>query len=199
MNFAIRPYHPSDIVTLYRICLLTGANGEDASTMYKDHEIVAHYYVGPYVVLEPDVCFTLTSDGVPCGYMIGTRDSIQFGERTDREWFPALRARYSLPAQEDHSPDARMIRAIHEGSRPEPELAAYPAHLHIDLLPFAQGQGWGRKLIQTFCGRLRELGVPAVHLGASKNNGRAVAFYDRVGFHRIAEDDGGILFGMHLR
>ncbi|MGW1607346.1 hypothetical protein ACWCQV_41735, partial [Streptomyces eurythermus] len=31
-----------------------------------------------------------------------------------------------------------------------PELAAYPAHLHIDLLPRWQGRGHGRRLLHTF-------------------------------------------------
>ena len=41
----------------------------------------------------------------------------------------------------------------------EPYAAEYPAHLHIDLLPELQGQGWGRRLIDTLVAALRERGV----------------------------------------
>lgn len=198
MTFSIRPSHPSDLCALYRVCLLTGDSGSDASQLYRDGELLGHFFVAPYVVLEPDLCFSLTQNGVPCGYMLGTRDSAAFSARTEQEWFPVLRERYPLPPAEDTSQDADMIRAIHRGYHPQPDLAAYPAHLHIDLLPPAQGQGWGRKLIETFLNRLRELSVPAVHLGVGARNARAIAFYERVGFQRIQAYRGSIAYGMRL-
>ena len=198
MTFMIRPYHPSDLCALYRVCLLTGDSGNDASHLYRDGELLGHYYVAPYAVFEPDLCFTLTQDGVPCGYMLGTRDSDAFSQRCEQDWFPVLRQRYPLPAPEDTSEDAGMIRDILRGYHPNPDMAAYPAHLHIDLLPAAQGQGWGRKLIETFLNRLRDLSVPAVHLGVGARNTRAIAFYEHVGFHRIQAHPGWIAYGMRL-
>ncbi len=54
------------------------------------------------------------------------------------------------------------------------EVDDYPAHLHIDLLPELQGQGFGRRLIDTLRGALAERGVAAVHLGMdAANTGRA--------------------------
>jgi ribosomal protein S18 acetylase RimI-like enzyme len=198
MTFSIRPFHPSDLCALYRICLLTGDSGSDASDLYRDGELLGHYYVAPYGMLEPDVCFTLTQDDVPCGYLLGTRDSAAFSTRCEKDWFPVLRQRYPLPAAEDTTQDGDLIRAIHRGYHPHPDLTAYPAHLHIDLLPTAQGQGLGRKLIETFLNRLRGLSVPAVHLGVGARNARAIAFYERVGFHRIQAYPGWIAYGMHL-
>jgi ribosomal protein S18 acetylase RimI-like enzyme len=198
MTFSIRPVHPSDLCALYRVCLLTGDSGSDASHLYRDGELLGHFYVAPYVILEPDVCFTLTQDGTPCGYMLGARDSTAFSTRCEQDWFPVLRARYPIPTGEDASQDAGMIRAIHHGYHPHPDLGDYPAHLHIDLLPAAQGQGWGRKLIETFASRLRELNVTAVHLGVGARNARAIAFYERVGFHAIQAYPGWIAYGMHL-
>jgi ribosomal protein S18 acetylase RimI-like enzyme len=198
MPFTIRPYHPSDLVALYRICLLTGDNGNDASQLYRDEELLGHYYVAPYVVLEPDLCFVLLNDGSPCGYVLGTRDSQAFQVRTEQEWFPVLRARYPLPAPDDQSRDANMIRHIHDGIDFDPNLGAYPAHLHIDLLPVGQGQGWGRAIMQTFLARLRELRVPGVHLGVGGRNTGAIAFYERMGFQALVRSEGGILFGMRI-
>ena len=74
----------------------------------------------------------------------------------------------------------------------------YPAHLHIDLLPDAQGRGAGRALIEAMAALLTERGVPGVHLNASKANTGAQAFYPRVGFEAIDEDEGSVTFGRRL-
>ena len=199
MQFEIRPYHPSDLVSYYRICLMTGDSGKNATGLYKDPDLIGHFYAGPYAVLEPDICFTLTCDENPCGYIIGAKDSIEFSGRCEKEWFPELRKRYSMPPETDDSPDAKIIRLIHKGQVVKEEVKDYPAHLHIDLLPAAQGQGLGRKIINTFTGRLKELNIPALHLEVGKRNEGAVKFYERVGFHRIKEYEYSIAFGMHLK
>jgi hypothetical protein len=38
----IRPYRQSDLDDLYRICLLTGANGGDASHLFTDPMLLGH-------------------------------------------------------------------------------------------------------------------------------------------------------------
>jgi ribosomal protein S18 acetylase RimI-like enzyme len=196
MQLKIRPYHSSDLTALYRICLLTGDNGKDASALYQDPDLLGHYYAAPYAVLEPDLCFVLTRDGVPSGYILGTRDSTMFAALCESEWFPCLRERYPLPEPDDNSHDAQIIRMIHQGRHCYDDVAAYPAHLHIDLLPIAQGQGMGRQLMQVFIGKLQELKVPGVHLGVGIANQGAIKFYERIGFHRVKELGKGIVFGM---
>lgn len=199
MQFEIRPYHPTDFISYYRICLKTGDSGKDATNLYKDPDLIGHFYAGPYAVLEPDVCFTLTCDDSPCGYIIGAKDSFAFSRRCEEEWFPELRKRYSMPPENDDTPDAKIIRLIHKGQIVKEEVKDFPAHLHIDLLPVAQGQGLGRKIINTFTDRLKELGVPALHLEVGKRNEGAVKFYERVGFHLVKEYEYSIAFGMHLK
>jgi GNAT superfamily N-acetyltransferase len=198
MEFKIRSYHSSDLVSLYRICLLTADSGKDASHLFSDPDLVGHFYAGPYGVLEPATCFTLTENGEPIGYIIGTPDSNKFYKTCEREWFPVLRERYSMPQPEDQSLDANIIRRIHEGHKPAEELSNYPAHLHIDLLPAAQGKGMGRKLINVFTNKLKELNVPALHLQVGKKNTGAVQFYAKVGFHIIKEYEYSIAYGMNL-
>ena len=144
MEFAIRPYHPTDLYSLYTICLRTADSGRDASPLYRDPELMGHLFAAPYAVAEPELCFILTADGTPSGYVLGTRDTLAFTRWCATEWFPALRARYPLPAPDDVSPDARAIRDIHRGEPGHAEIIAdYPAHLHIDILPVGQGQGLG--------------------------------------------------------
>lgn len=198
MSFNIRPYHPSDLTALYRICLKTGNSGTDATGLYKDPDILGQFYAAPYAVLEPELCFIATKEDIPSGYILGTRDSKNFYQQCEKEWFPVLRKRYPLPAIDDESPDARIIRLIHQGQVTHDDLVDYPAHLHIDLLPNLQGQGMGRKLIETFAQKLKVMGVAAVHLQVGKKNEGAVKFYKRVGFHIIKEYEFVIAFGMNL-
>lgn len=198
MTFAIRPYHPSDLTMLYRICLLTGDNGGDATAVYKDPDLLGHYYAGPYAVLEPALCFILTHHNVPCGYVLGTKDSAVFARRCEAEWFPPLRARYPLPDEADHSADANIIRLIHRGQGVDDSLSDYPAHLHIDLLPVAQGGGWGRKMLTHFFAALRQQGVPGVHLGVARINERAVGFYEHMGMTCLKEHPWGFVMGLIL-
>lgn len=197
-TFAIRPYHPSDLPDLYHICLGTGDAGQDGTHLYQDPYLLGHYYAAPYAVLEPDLSFVLTGDGVPVGYVLGARDTETFGKRCETEWFPPLRARYLLPPEDDTSRDAQMVRALHRGHQQQNEFADYPAHLHIDILPVGQGLGWGRRLIETLIDQMRSLSVPGVHLGVGGRNTRAIGFYEHVGFHRVKEAPWGLIMGMKL-
>ena len=199
MSFKIRNYHPSDLSMLYRICLLTGDSGKDASHIYKDPDLLGQFYAAPYAVLEPDLCFILTNDDRPCGYILGTRDSEKFFDRCEAEWFPVLRKRYPLPAEDDQSMEAKIIRRIHEGHKPAENTEGYPAHLHIDLLPESQGSGMGRRLTEVFIDKLKELNVPGLHLGVGKKNTGAVKFYEKIGFKKIGENEFAITFGMKFR
>jgi len=198
MRFEIRPYHQSDLVSLYRICLLTADSGGDASHLYNDPEIVGQFYAAPYAVFEPELCFVVTNAGKPCGYILGTKDSLNFSEQCENEWFPSLRNRYPLPEIDDQSYDARIIRLIHGGNPVKKELIDYPAHLHIDILPEAQGQGMGRRLMDVFCNKLKELKVKSVHLEVGKSNTGAIKYYEKIGYHRIIEYEYSIAFGKHF-
>lgn len=197
-TFDIRPYHPSDLTWLYRICLGTADAGEDATALYRDPDLIGHYFAAPYAVLEPQLSFVLTNNGRPCGYVLGASDTVTFGQRCESEWFPPLRARYPMPAAADQSEDAQMIRAIHRGHERTNEFPEYPAHLHIDILPEGQGNGWGRRMIETLTGQMRAFGIPGVFLGVGARNERAIGFYQHVGFHRIRTEEWGLILGMRL-
>ena len=194
MHFAVRPYLPSDFCAIYRICHLTSPAAADPAS---NAELHGHFYAGPYIHYEPDLCFVLTGDEEPCGYVLGTRDSTVFAARM-QEWLPPLRKRYPLRPPEDASHDAELIKCMHAGRSVNKELVAtYPAHLHIDLLPLAQGKKMGHKLMDAFLDRLTTLGVAGVHLGTNTDNTRAVAFYERAGFQSKA-NGGSALFTMRL-
>ena len=144
MKFKIRPYHPSDLTSLYRICLKTGDSGKDATELYTDPDLLGHIYAAPYAVFEPELCFVSTRIDKPLGYILGTKDSTKFFERCEKDWFPLIRNQYQLPAEEDNSVEAIIIRKLHQKFQTEPGLEEYPAHLHVDILP--EGQGFGLEI-----------------------------------------------------
>lgn len=195
--FEIRPYHPTDLTALYRICLQTGDNGNDASALFSDPDLLAHFYAGPYAVLSPELCFVLTQQGMPIGYVLGVRDSAEFAAACETGWFPPLRERYPLPSDADQSEDAGIIRLIHSGHS-DTAFSDYPAHLHIDILPEGQGHGFGRKLLEALFNQMRALNVPAVFLEVSNDNPRAIGFYERIGFEMLEKYPGATAYGMRL-
>ncbi|MDF9816624.1 GNAT family N-acetyltransferase [Streptomyces sp. SPB162] len=202
----IRPYRPTDLPALYDICVRTAQEGEDARPFYRDHELLGTLFAAPYARLEPELTFVKDDGrGNAVGYILGTADTSTFVKRFRGEWLPEVAGRYPTPADPapadpaaatpaPATPDEIMVDLLH---RPErmlvPELAPYPAHLHIDLLPDHQGAGHGRALMETFLAALATAGVPAVHLGMVTANVRARPFYDRLGFHEIAVADPGPL------
>ena len=198
----IRPYEPADLDDLYRICLLTGDAGADASDQFDDPNLLGHFWAAPYAVHEPDLAWVLADGpgggGGVVGYVLGTRDSVAFAGWMDSQWLPALRRQYPLPPAGDRSRDAAMIRMIHRGYAAPPFADDYPAHLHIDLLPAAQRHGHGRALMTTLLERLRTLRVPGVHLGVGRGNTGAIAFYQRLGFQLLHEHPWGLELGLRL-
>ena len=185
----IRPYLPSDFDAVYRVCLHTGDAGHDASHLIDDPAILGHLYVGPYVTLEPELAFVLEDEQGVCGYVLGALDSGAFFRRYREEWLPPLQARYPDPPGDPStwSPMERLYHHLHHPRAKFPaELADYPSHLHIDLLPRAQARGNGRRMMRRLLAALRERGSHGVFLGVSPKNHRAIAFYKKLGFMQLA-------------
>ncbi|WP_293912953.1 GNAT family N-acetyltransferase [Deinococcus sp.] len=180
----LRPYAPADLAAIYDICLRTGDAGEDARDHYHDPWVLGHRYAGPYIALEPGFAFVVDNGQRAVGYVLGVPDSLRFAAESEERWFSVLRPLYPRPDSTDKGRDAAAHRLIQAGYRaPLGEwLPRYPAHLHIDLLPEAQGQGLGRALMETLWAALRSVGVPGVHLGVGTLNPSALAFYRHLGF-----------------
>jgi GNAT superfamily N-acetyltransferase len=197
----IRAYRPGDEAALYDICLRTGDQGGDATGLFADPRLPGEVWVGPYLRLAPGFASVLV-DEAPVGYVLGTPDSLAFERGCERLVWPDLRARYPDPgpAPVPGEPgDARAARLIHHPWRTSPEIAArYPAHLHIDLLPVAQGRGFGRLLLQRLFTALHEAGAIGVHLGVAAANTRAYGFYRALGFDELRRWPGGVLMGRSL-
>jgi ribosomal protein S18 acetylase RimI-like enzyme len=193
-----------DLPYLYEICLKTGKAGEDASALFKDPYMLGQFYAAPYAFYPDSICFIAATDEQPQGYIVCAPDTEAFGKWLEKSWLPLLRERYPVPYPVEKAVsliESRMALAFHK-QHPAPEQpwqALYPAHLHIDLLKTIQGKGWGRLLMETLWAALVERKVPGLHLGVSKANTGALAFYKKMGFSVLEEDARVLTLGKDLR
>jgi ribosomal protein S18 acetylase RimI-like enzyme len=206
----IRPCEPGDLDALYRICLLTGDSGKDATALYDDPQLLGHFFAAPYALFQPSLAFVAEDAEGVGGYVLGALDTEAFEEQLERDWWPQLRARYPGPPAglppEEWTPDQFMAHVIHRPWRTPGQLTErYPSHLHIDLLPRMQGSGYGRRLTSTLTTALRDQGSRGVHLHVTHDNLRAAGFYRHLGFTELSATPGELpgptahVFTMDLR
>jgi len=191
---SIRPAVPEDCLAIARICLLTGDNGDDATGLFCDDAALADVFALPYLAGPGGFALVWDEGDGVVGYVLGTSDTVGFQEWFSDVWWPQRATReprtdgdaWLLP---DAADPRRTLGSV---------VGEYPAHLHIDLLPSAQGRGAGRALIEAACSLLADRGVPGVHLVAAAANAGAVAFYPRVGFAEASRDEGSVTFARAL-
>lgn len=195
----IRPYRRSDVDRLYEICLRTGAAGEDATELVEDPRLFGALYAAPYGVLEPEHALVIDDDsGAAIGYALGALDTRAFEARCEAEWWPPLRERHPVGGGGNHL-DQLLITMLHHPHLADDDVvAAYPSHLHIDLLPEAQGAGWGRRLMEHLQEALRADGSSGVHLGVSTRNEGALGFYAHLGYQELSRNAINHTLGLRL-
>jgi ribosomal protein S18 acetylase RimI-like enzyme len=203
----IRTARADDRAAAYHVCLKTGDHGRDGEPFYPDDpDALGRIFVGPYLAFEPELGLILEDGRGVCGYAFGALDSRAFYERYDREWRPALCASFPMPEGDPRNWTRSQV--VHSWYHqpdyfcPEP-YEAFPSHMHIDLLPRAQGRGFGRRMMEEVMERLGRHGSPGTHLGVSVLNTPALGFYHRLGFIELAragtDADGVVYLGRRFR
>lgn len=210
-DIEIRNVTVTDIPQLFKICLKTGDNGKNATSIFNDPYILGHYYAAPYALFAAETSYVAIDDstGLPAGYILGCTDTFRFNEQR-RIYLKSLE-KYVCENKDNKSESEANIKATiasdikkttekkeYNSEEEEYWINEYPAHLHIDLLPVLQGCGMGHKMMQTFLNNLRNLGVKGVHLGVGGENKPACAFYEREGFSILKQVDWGFWLGMKL-
>lgn len=191
-SYRLRSATPQDLPALYHVCLKTGDAGKDATHIQDDPDLLGQVFVGPYVMLEPGLAFTLDGPNGPAGYVLGVLDTREFNQRLKSEWLPGLQKQHADPGEEAeqwHGSDWVRHTLHHPFLELPPVLRPYPSHAHIDLLMEARGQGIGRHLMQTMLEELARRGSPGVHLQVSPKNSAAQAFYRNLGFVPLSSPD----------
>ena len=194
---SIRSYESRDLAAVREICVRTGYRGTDARGVMTDTALLPDAFAEPYVVHDPGLAFVADDGGTAVGYIIGADDTAEFARWYADSWLPVVAPKHAPPPASVDSFEDLIVSAMHNPDRMVlPELAGYPAHLHIDLLPGYQGRGFGRRLMDAFLAELRARGVARVHLGMDPANVRARPFYDKLGFTPIDVPGApGVYFG----
>lgn len=182
----IRRYRSDDLVALRKICVRTGAAGGDATGRWSSDELLPDLFLEPYVTASPEWTWVVDEGDGPLGYLVAVPSTRRFVNWWQHKWTPWFTERYPAP-EEPYSAEEQLVqRGYDPGTLLVPEVDEYPAHLHIDLLPSAQGRGYGRALIENvLIPSLAKAGVPGVHLGVEARNLAARGFYTAVGFEEL--------------
>jgi ribosomal protein S18 acetylase RimI-like enzyme len=179
---AIRLAQPSDETAILDICLRTADRGHDASGHYSDPRLPGLVWALPYVRLCPDNAFVLTRGDEVMGYCVATPDTEAYEERLETEWWARLRVELAGVSPQS-ADDNQVLAYISAAVRTPKNLTdAYPAHLHINVLPEMQKGGHGSALLRHQLEALAHAGVPGVHLGVDPRNHGVTKFYSKFGF-----------------
>lgn len=193
-DIRVRPYEPRDRATVRRICHLTGFMGEPADWMWRDQPSFADTFSGYYTDREPESALVAELDGQVVGYLLGCRDSrratnpaVVVGRHILRRGIafrPGTAAIIWRSVADVVGDLVRRRVSVHDYTFEDP---AFPAHLHINLLPEARGRGAGGRLVRRWLDQLRVAGVAGCHLQTMAENHDAVAFFEALGFRRTGD------------
>ena len=189
-SITVRPYRPGDRAAVRQICHFTGYMGDPISWQWRDRESFADTFSSYYTDREPESSLVAELDGQVVGYLLGCRRSALVGDPIQ----PIYRHLLGRGLLVRAGTAGVLWRSVRDGlvelahRRPlarELSDPAFPAHLHINLLPAARGQGVGRQLVSRWFATLVAEGVPGCHLATWAENAGAIAFFGSVGFRPL--------------
>jgi ribosomal protein S18 acetylase RimI-like enzyme len=188
-ELTIRPYAPADRKAVLRIAADTAAFGAPVEMFLDDRRLFGDAVYRYYVDYEPEHAWVAAAGGEVTGFLVGCADTRRRDRCVAQRIGPAvalnlLCMRYRVGRRTLRHAYAEVAAAVRR-EFPAVDLAAYPAHLHINLDARWRGQGAGRRLMEAFLGQLHALVVPGVHLRTTSLNTAAVALYTRLGFELL--------------
>lgn len=187
--YALRPCYESDRAYLYDLCLRTSRPASEATNLRENSAVVGDRWIGPYLSLPSCLAYVLEDNQGVCGYVLAAIDSRAFYRDLQSLYLPSIASKYTEPSGPRASwrlHDFLQHELLHPTFYIDDDLMSrYPAHLHIDLLPRAQNQGNGRRLVNLVLRNLQACGAAGVHLETHEDNGPLQRFYEKLGFTRL--------------
>lgn len=177
----VRNFEWKDRENLRKICVATSNFATDTQ---KQKNFLYYLYNDYYTEFEPESCFVLADDNDEAvGYVLCAKDFDTYYETFDKFFMPRI---VQLGFKYHFMTLSEIL--VHK-------IAAkkYPAHLHIDIMPDYQGQGYGRKLISALKNHLKELGIPYVMLSVGATNKGVIKFYEKNGFKGVKNFFGNMI------
>jgi ribosomal protein S18 acetylase RimI-like enzyme len=183
----IRETSMNDLHSLGQVAYKTGFFGASAERFFPDPELFADLWVLPYLRGDRRCSLVAERDGAVLGYILGSRHPGRYRRELHQTILGVvlpkiLRARYR-----NWTGALRYLARMTRYAGKHADKKHYPAHLHINLLPHARGQGLGRKLLERHLDCLKADGVPGVQLSTTLENEAAVRLYEAFGFRVLQQ------------
>ncbi len=193
----IRPATLNDLTDLYFVALKTGNSGSDATSQFRNDQMLGEVFVGPYVTHASETSNLLSESGKTVGYVLCVLDTDHIQNLCKKHWWPQLQIKYA--ELKKFSEDEWLVCEIFSPTpSPSEVLKDFPSHGHIDLLPQVQGKGWGRKMMVQMENQLKNLGSPGFHLRVSAYNKRGLKFYAALGYTELLRRGDEVVVGKRL-
>lgn len=175
---SIRPMRKTDLKDIEYICGVTAGPfcAREPIPAHRTAKMYSTYYVRECT----DTCFCLADDNdKPVGYILCEPDYKRF-----LRIYPKIDAKHVFSLDKREGLMAYFLPFPYTifGSK-------YPAHLHIDILPEYQSQGYGGKLMATLLDELKKRNVKGVMLTTDSENEGAIRFYKRLGFKTVIRSE----------
>lgn len=170
----IRQAEKKDIKDIEYICRMTAGEVSRREPIVGNK--LAKMYATYYAEECRDTCFVLADESDKAvGYVLCEPDAFRFRRLYRKKYVPQV---WEI--------DKKCGLECWFFPVPYAVLSArYPAHLHIDILPEFQGQGYGTKMLEALFEALREKGIKGVMLMAGGENEGAIRLYKRMGFEML--------------
>ena len=177
----------NDLHSLGQVAFETGFFGTSAERFFPDAALFTDLWVLPYLGQAGCCSFLAERDGVVLGYILGACHPRRYRRELRRIIRRVVLPKLLRGQYTNWRGTLRYLARMTRYAGKKVSKQRYPAHLHINLLPHARGQGTGKQLLEHYLTCLRAKGIPGVHLSTTAENEAAVHLYEAFGFKVLTE------------
>lgn len=183
----IRQYRDVDREHVRRICYETADAGHSAQVFFADRDIFSDAVTRYYTDFQGDSLWVAESAGRVVGYLCGCFDTVRYNRIMTATIIPRIFLKACVRGLFFRRYFWRIIRGmmitwVRGGYNRPSFLAAYPAHMHIDIEADFRAHGIGRLLMESFFTQARAHGICGIHLSTRQDNPSACVFFEKLGF-----------------
>ena len=181
----IRPYSEKDKERFRYICLHTAGCLDKPR---KEQQFILKLYCDYYIENEAENCFALADENDEAvGYILCSEDF----ETYKKDFKPYLADIRKIGLRKFFYARGEIIAHTIASEK-------YKAHMHIDILPEYQSNGFGSEMIGTLRNHLKEKNIGGLMLVVGSGNTGAVRFYKKNGFVPFFDFEKGILMTLDI-
>lgn len=184
--FVIRPFHSTDRRAVFQIAADTAFFGDPLERFFEDRSLFCDAFCAYYTDYEPQHAWVAERDQEVVGYLLGCANTQRMNSILSSKIIPSILMRLARGDYRLGKQSCRYLwgltKAIVSREITQPDLAPYPAHLHINIQEDQRGLGIGKALVGRYLDQLRSEQVKGVHLKTTSENKAACALYEKLGF-----------------